>query len=61
MVFSFVALAALIWPVYAIVGGIEPRVLGVPFSLAYLVLVVGTVFTVMLCLFLWEDRNDRLG
>jgi hypothetical protein len=36
-------------------------VLGMPMSLFYLVIVIAAVFSVMLGLFLWEDRNDRLG
>ena len=35
--------------------------LGMPLSLTYLVVVIATVFFMMLGLFLWEDRNDRLG
>jgi len=61
MLFSVAALAALIWPLYSIFGTIEPFVLGIPFSLFYLVILIGAVFSVMLALFVWEDRNDRLG
>lgn len=60
-VFCLAALLALVWPIYSWFGGIEPVVLGIPFSLFYLVLVIAAVFVVMLGLFLWEDRNDRLG
>ena len=59
--FCLAAFASVVWPVYSWFGSIEPVVLGVPFSLFYLVLVITTVFLVMLGLFLWEDRNDRLG
>lgn len=59
--FCLAAFLAVIWPVYSWFGGIEPVVLGVPFSLFYLVLVIAAVFVVMLGLFVWEDRNDRLG
>ena len=59
--FSLAALSALIWPVYSFFGTIEPFVLGIPFSLFYLVILIGVVFSVMLALFVWEGRNDRLG
>lgn len=60
-VFCLAAFVALLWPVYSWFSSIEPMVLGMPFSLFYLVLVIAAVFSVMLGLFLWEDRNDRLG
>ncbi|HXV75423.1 MAG TPA: hypothetical protein VD788_03825 [Candidatus Polarisedimenticolaceae bacterium] len=38
-IFLVSALAALIWPIYPLVGSsIEPRVLGLPFSLAWVVI-----------------------
>jgi hypothetical protein len=55
------AFVSVLWPVYSWFGGIEPRVLGMPLSLTYLVAVIAAVFFMMLGLFLWEDRNDRLG
>lgn len=59
--FCMAAFIAVLWPVYSWFSGIEPRVLGMPFSLVYLILVIAAVFSVMLGLFLWEDRNDKLG
>ena len=55
------AFVAVVWPVYSWFSDIYPMVLGMPMSLFYLVIVIATVFSVMLGLFLWEDRNDRLG
>ena len=60
-VFCLAAFIAVTWPVYSWFGGIYPMVLGMPLSLFYLVLLIASVFSVMLGLFLWEDRNDRLG
>lgn len=60
-VFSVLALLALIWPVYPFFSRINPMVLGMPFSLFYITGVIITVFSVMLALFLWESRHDRLG
>ncbi len=61
MAFSVFALLALIWPIYSLFGGIRPMILGMPLSLFYIVTVIVVVFLVMLTLFLWESKNDRLG
>jgi hypothetical protein len=59
--FCAFAFIAVLWPVYSWFSGIDPMVLGMPMSLFYLVVVVASVFSVMLGLFLWEDHNDKLG
>lgn len=51
---------ALIWPVYPRFAGIEPRVLGVPGSLAYVVAGVLLSFLVLLGLFHWERRRGAV-
>ena len=61
IVFAIAALFALIWPVYSWFGGIFPLILGLPVSMFYIAAVISVVFSVMLALFLWEDRNGRLG
>lgn len=45
---------ALIWPVYPRFATIAPRILGVPFSLAYVVGALLLSFAGLLCLYLWE-------
>ena len=60
-IFCIAAFLSVLWPVYSWFADIEPVVLGIPFSLFYLVLVIAVTFFVMLALFLWEDRNGRLG
>lgn len=59
LTFYLAATAGLVWPVYAFFGGIRPRVLGLPFSLVYVVLWVVASFAVLLGLFLWERRRER--
>lgn len=59
--FCVLAFLATMWPIYPLFSSIEPRVLGMPFSLVYLVIILVVVFVVMVGLFLWEDRNGRLG
>ena len=48
------------WPIYPLFSDVHPLVFGIPLSLFYLVLVITAVFSVMLSLFLWEARNDKL-
>lgn len=50
----FVAsMAALVWPLYPLLGDhIEPRVFGVPWSLAYVVVVILCNFVVLVALYL---------
>lgn len=60
-VFCAVAFLATIWPIYAFFDRIRPMVLGMPFSLFYLVAILFTVFSVFLGLYLWEEKTGRLG
>jgi len=53
-VFYIALFVALIWPVYPRFATIEPRVLGVPFSLAYVVGALILSFVGLLWLYLWE-------
>ena len=57
--YALCCVAALIWPGYAVLGNrIEPYVLGVPFSLAW---IVGWVLLSLAALFLYHvtDRSRR--
>lgn len=51
---------ALGWPIYPRFAGIEPRVLGVPGSLAYVVAGVLLSFVVLLAVLRWERRRDAV-
>ncbi|MGH7540354.1 MAG: hypothetical protein ACRELC_05095 [Gemmatimonadota bacterium] len=59
--FYVVLFFGLIWPVYPRFAGIQPRVLGIPFSLAYVVACVVLSFLVLLALFEWERGRERRG
>ena len=50
--------AAMMWPIYPIFSRIRPMVLGIPFSLFYLVILIIASFLVLLSLYLWEYRED---
>jgi fatty acid desaturase len=55
--FFLSAFVALIWPVYPNFAGLRPVVLGLPFSLVYVVIVLLVTFGVLLGLYVWEDRR----
>lgn len=57
LLYFLAVVAALMWPVYEAAAHIEPRMLGVPFSLAYLVILLLGSFFVLLGLYLWEGRR----
>ncbi len=48
---------ALLWPVYPRFASIEPRVLGLPFSLTYVIGGVLLSFVVLWSLLRWENRR----
>jgi TRAP-type C4-dicarboxylate transport system permease small subunit len=57
VVFFLVVLLAMIWPVATLFSHARPLVLGLPFYLFYLaVLLVGS-FLVLLALYVWENRT----
>ena len=57
--FYLLLFLAFLWPVYPRFAGIAPRVLGLPFSLAYVVAGVLLSFMVLWSLFTWENRRAR--
>lgn len=62
VVFFLLLFAALLWPVYPLFAGIRPRVLGLPLSLAYVIVCLTLSFLAQLGLFLWEgDGREGPG
>lgn len=57
--FFVLVFVGLIWPVYPAFATIRPRVLGMPFSLVYVIIVLLAAFAVLLGLYVWEDRHGR--
>lgn len=57
--FFVLVFVGLIWPVYPLFATIRPRVLGMPFSLVYVIILLLVAFGVLLGLYLWEDRQGR--
>lgn len=56
--FYVLLFAALIWPIYPRFATIEPRVLQMPHSMAYVVGGLILSFAVLLGLYLWEESKD---
>jgi len=48
-----------IWPLYPLVGGIAPRVLGMPFSMFWLALMVAAVFVTFWRIFRADREEDE--
>lgn len=56
-VFFVAVFVALVWPVYPNFASVRPFVLGMPFSLVYVVSLLLAAFGALLGLYLWEDRR----
>ena len=56
--YFIVAVLSTMWPIYPFFNRIRPLILGMPFSLAYLVFLVILSFLVLVSLFSWEQKRD---
>lgn len=50
---------SLIWPIYPLVGYIEPIMLGMPFSIVWVLLCLLLSFSGLLAYFLWEEQGQK--
>lgn len=57
--FFVLVLAAMMWPIHPVFSRIHPMMLGMPFSLFYLILLITISFLVLLGLYLWESRESE--
>ncbi len=48
----------LVWPVFPVFSGIHPLILGLPLSLAWVVLVLAVMFGTLIWLYLDEDHGN---
>ncbi len=55
LVIYFVAAAFLVWPIFPQFSGIHPLILGLPFSLAWVLLALAMMFAALVWLFRHED------
>jgi len=61
VLFYLALFGAVMWPVYPRFSSIEPRLLGMPFSLAYVIGILVLSFSALLGLYLWEGSRRRLA
>jgi len=54
--FSVVMALMMVFPVYALGNRVEPFVLGMPFSLAWVVFWIAVEFLGLVAFFVWEER-----
>ena len=60
-IICFIAIfGAMLWPIYPLFSSIRPFVLGMPFALFYLVLLLALTFTILSLLFLLESRRGKV-
>lgn len=60
LLYFALATASLVWPIYPWFGNrIEPRVLGLPWSLVWVLIVIACNFAVLLVLFRLRVIDDR--
>ncbi len=52
-----VVAALLVWPIYPQFSGIQPLILGLPLSLAWVLLALSVMFAALLWLYRSEDRD----
>ena len=57
--FFVLVLAAMMWPIHPVFARIHPMVLGMPFSLFYLIILITISFLVLLGLYIWESRESE--
>jgi TRAP-type C4-dicarboxylate transport system permease small subunit len=58
VLYFIAAFAAMMWPIYPLFSRIRPMLLGIPFSLFYLVVIINLTFLVLLAVYLWEYRGN---
>ena len=59
LLFYVLLTLALIWPVTTLLSRVRPLVLGMPFSLFAIAFLIVTSFSVLLALFIWEERTGN--
>ncbi len=52
-----VVAAFLVWPIFPMFSGIRPMILGLPFSLAWVIMTLSVMFAALLWLFRSEDQG----
>jgi len=50
---------SLIWPIYPLFSGIHPVILGLPFSIVWVLICLLVSFTSLLVFYVWEHKSPR--
>ena len=58
--YFIVVVLTTMWPIYPFFSRIRPLILGMPFSLAYLVFLIVLSFLVLVSLYTWERRRNGM-
>ena len=58
--YFIVVVLTTMWPIYPFFSRIRPLLLGMPFSLAYLVFLIVLSFLVLVSLYTWEGRRNGM-
>ncbi len=58
--YFIVVVLTTMWPIYPFFSRIRPLILGMPFSLAYLVFLIVLSFLVLVSLYTWEGRRNGM-
>ena len=59
VVFLVLIQLSLIWPIYPLVGSIEPVVFGMPFSIVWVLVCLSLSFSGLLAFFIWENQKYK--
>ncbi len=59
VIFFCLVFLAMIWPIYPIFSRIDPMILGIPFSLFYLIFLLVTSFLVLFGLYRLEEDSGE--
>lgn len=54
---GLLCLLAMVFPIYSVANRVEPFVLGMPFSMFWIVLWIGVEFVGMIAAYLWEYQR----
>ena len=57
VVFLMLIQLSLIWPIYPLVGSIEPVIFGMPFSIVWVLFCLSLSFLGLLAFFIWENMK----
>ena len=58
IVFGLVIALVMIFPIFGVANRVEPRVLGMPFSMFWVIFWIGIEFVILIVFFLSEEKKE---